>query len=1049
MTTPAFLPALSQSDVEKAAQLIQQGYGPSTAKTTPEELKRLQQDLFEIQKRPEAWGLVIPLLNHHDPNVQFFGAHTAQVKIARDWEAFPAENVEMLRDLMVQLTAHSISVGHGKFILRKLFVALSSLALKLAPGHPSRWPNWILSCVTAFSNRGASTDHLHDFLAIVAEEVSNADLLGPSKAQLQQTMIDATPMVVQAITTTLTQPLGIIPTSHYLSAMKCLQAWMSYLKGDHLTTLIPLLISLLDPSHPDEAIFIASSDALQEITTKSAFGDGSGTKTLTEPLMVWLDVVGNRIMGRVLNNDDMSSISHSLCKLVVALGDHSTSYIATNISSSYPVPTGPSTPPTTKGHLTQNFLRLLLAYTGLPGYYGVDEEESEMTLGFWYLFQEALWSTDYYIEEGAEDRSSVPPDTGEGGESKQVLMAKAVYTELVKVLRRKVAFPPPGSGWSRDQVEKFQVYRRDVGDTLINAYYVLRDDMLAYYVNDVIERLASRQDGEGWQEIEATLHCITSIQEAIDMENVPHINRLFSPEVLGRLPSTGRSRIRRTALGVIGAYSSWFATQSHPPPSSPPTNEPNLLLTVLSYVVSALPDPSLCLSAATALRNLCEANRKDLAVHIGAFGELHAGLNRIPDSEKGKVLQSIASVIQAMPPSDEIPAIEAIVNPIVQKLYDALQSASTLPDEARTSTILQLEILSGVAKGLTRTVEGLAVLEDDSDPEVQAESEQVKAAREDSRAIKLRENIFTAVRGIVELWSTDAAVGHALSDLFKSITSLPSDITLISLPAGPLLELVCVAAQRQLTAAWLSLAAILIAQLNPPVFSLNLKSGPTPEAEMTVQRLLPVLMQCSLTMLGVGGAMESNPDIVQEFFSCMERVAQDFTNAFYALPPGLLDALVQCAVKALSLQERYSLVSACSFLSTLVNRSSLTDELIAHKTVLLTAHGRSIMRAVLEGFAGVAPRSVVPNLIEMLGTLLSRASGPDAGPGGGAPQWMKDILMADDFVPSKAGPDVKAKFIKAVAGSRSLKRTREAAQQFTLVARGLEGSNFGYSSLTM
>jgi len=55
------------------------------ASATPEDLKRLQHELFELQKRPEAWGLVIPLLEHQDPNVQFFGAHTAQVKIARDW----------------------------------------------------------------------------------------------------------------------------------------------------------------------------------------------------------------------------------------------------------------------------------------------------------------------------------------------------------------------------------------------------------------------------------------------------------------------------------------------------------------------------------------------------------------------------------------------------------------------------------------------------------------------------------------------------------------------------------------------------------------------------------------------------------------------------------------------------------------------------------------------------------------------------------------------------------------------------------------------------
>jgi hypothetical protein len=105
MSTPAFIPSLSLSDVEQAVQvsklldsyqsmrfcadmdiqLIQHAYAPPTAGTTPDELKRLQHDLFEIQKRPEAWGLVIPLLNHQDQNVQFFGAHTAQVKIARDW----------------------------------------------------------------------------------------------------------------------------------------------------------------------------------------------------------------------------------------------------------------------------------------------------------------------------------------------------------------------------------------------------------------------------------------------------------------------------------------------------------------------------------------------------------------------------------------------------------------------------------------------------------------------------------------------------------------------------------------------------------------------------------------------------------------------------------------------------------------------------------------------------------------------------------------------------------------------------------------------------
>jgi hypothetical protein len=56
----------------------------------------------------------------------------------------------------------------------------------------------------------------------------------------------------------------------------------------------PLLISLLDPAFPEE-LFVAASEVLQELTSKSSLADAS-SKTLTEPLLVWLDVAGNRIL---------------------------------------------------------------------------------------------------------------------------------------------------------------------------------------------------------------------------------------------------------------------------------------------------------------------------------------------------------------------------------------------------------------------------------------------------------------------------------------------------------------------------------------------------------------------------------------------------------------------------------------------------------------------------------------------------------------------------------------------------------------------------------
>jgi len=236
---------------------------------------------------------------------------------------------------------------------------------------------------------------------------------------------------------------------------------------------------------------------------------------------------------------------------------------------------------------------------------------------------------------------------------------------------------------------------------------------------------------------------------------------------------------------------------------------------------------------------------------------------------------------------------------------------------------------------------------------------------------------------------------------------------------------------------------MLIVQLAKPTLDLStLTFVPIPEAQSVLSSALPVLLEASLNTLGQPGAMEANPDIVQAFFGCMDTLARDFVDAFYRLPPGAFDGLMQCAIESLALQERYSLVSACTFLVTLINRTFLNDDLHDAQRALVQVHGRPLMRAILCGFAGTAPRSVTPNLIELLPTLLTRHPADSRS-------WISDIMFADDFIPSKAGPEAKEKFVKAVSSARSMKRMRDAAQQFALVARGLEGSSFGYASVSV
>ncbi len=70
--------------------------------------------------------------------------------------------------------------------------------------------------------------------------------------------------------------------------------------------------------------------------------------------------------------------------------------------------------------------------------------------------------------------------------------------------------------------------------------------------------------------------------------------------------------------------------------------------------------------------------------------------------------------------------------------------------------VLQLETLTGVAKGLTRATDTILAL--DESPELQTAMENMTRARADPRAVKLREAILSGVRSTVELWSTDASV---------------------------------------------------------------------------------------------------------------------------------------------------------------------------------------------------------------------------------------------------------------------------------------------------
>lgn len=101
--------------------------------------------------------------------------------------------------------------------------------------------------------------------------------------------------------------------------------------------------------------------------------------------------------------------------------------------------------------------------------------------------------------------------------------------------------------------------------------------------------------------------------------------------------------------------------------------------------------------------------------------------------------------------------------------------------------------------------------------------------------------------------------------------------------------------------------------------------------------------------------------------------------------------------------------------------------------MLFQTHGRPILRAVLSGFAGVAPRSATQNLIELLSTIASKYPSETRG-------WMDEILFAVCFDVSASCADRGRLSLRMISCSPRLLR-RPSGHLSRLWLGGSSGSS--------
>ncbi|KAJ1808183.1 hypothetical protein LPJ77_002521 [Coemansia sp. RSA 2523] len=1016
--------------------------------------------LPEIQKRPEAWQLAFDLLASNNSNCRFFGAHTLHAKISRDWDTLDAERQSALRDELIRLAVENS--GGALNVLNKLSQALAAYAL-LMPADA--WDGFLNSVVTALQKQAQNTGMsagaaIVDFLEVFPEELNRTALAAAQQGRLVQDVKAALPLVLQILISVVRGLEGSVRGGDAAfeqlgqsvvwrtRAWKAIQQWLQFgVPSD--TLFVPLLDVCLQQlcvlaahrlrsdGHDDDdeiqAAAAAADDMVSNMKVAAKYSRSVGTLVLEH--------LGQKWVGQILDHSarDSGHDARAWSAVAISFGETYTDFIVSGMADA---------------GLSEHvgaFLQLMVALTRFPGHHGFDEDVSDQPLSFWYLLQEAL--VDYEAE--AEP----------GAAAAVAAAARNTYADVLRALVAKSAFPAAAT-WlaaDRDERERFASYRREVGDALLNAYYVLRSDMLGALVDEV-HALGALTTAD-WQHAEALLFALRSIGEAVPSDEAVHLPRLFAADALtqhllpvlqvradgDRASQWALTSLKAGVIAVVGAYGDWWRGRGE------------LLAAVVPSVATALHEPALVPTAVSALRRICDSCRDELGVAAASLVQLACDVlgagAAVPAREQQRIFEAVAEVVLAQPPDTHAAALLPLTSALLAALrvdVARLESSLSASEPAVAALIDHLRLVEALARGLQfgDDVEEHALAGD-----ADATSMLAYAARcyQDSALHEFRIGLLAVLdRALVLLTAMSQPDDTLLECMLATVNSaVRRSPHAFALPFADSVAFVgrtwSVAVARPgadfapvFSARWADQCPALLQSIS------QLATVAVPDAESTsdaTDRVLGSVLARAIDDVCAGlareaatlpVAIEQQPIVSEYVFDLCTRVLQTRPALLAHVEHATVARLCTLSVHALAVPNRLALKPTAYFLTALI-RLSATTARPSPATPLLASlwseFGPEWLRATLQGIGGAHPRSLLPNLAELLFAMVRHHLQS-------VKLWMAELLAQPAFPSPHADDAAKRQFVQHLLATRSFVRAKAIVNEFSVCCRNLQGTAY-------
>nr|XP_002128195.1 importin-13-like [Ciona intestinalis] len=616
----------------------------------------------------------------------------------------------------------------------------------------------------------------------------------------------------------------------------------------------------------------------------------------------------------------------------------------------------------------------------LPLQYPTSENSSPISFTFWYSLQDEI--------QGLQGNENITMHQ----------QLSNVYFQLVTHLLTKAKYPQDNSHneWTADEKEQHRIYRIDISDTLMYLLEMLHTDVLHFIMQQLHAAMEqSAASTEHWHDIETCLFGIHSIVETLTETNA-QLDCLQS--LVNIIPKihVNSLQLADTLLYTIGSLTEWLR------------NHPENLQILMSIVLPYLNNNELSLSTVLTLRRLtsecCEhltPFTPSILQQIGTL--LIKGVLR--NNEETWLMQSAGYLLSVLPQAECLKYLQSLLTLNFHQLEALSKDTQSIP--TKNSIIHILDLLAHLFCTLDRRQED--------------ENGEILTTEEHPVVIVLRQ-LTPIIKNILEHWVSDISIMEAFCNLYdKSIRNLISGFSPL---LAPLCEMLTTILKIYPHTSVLDLAQQIVLVFGADVVH-----------KKTVSMLISAIVQVVLPIYGKG-VIKDHPDIGHSFLRLLSYTSRKQSELFKLAVSAnnqfnIVDVF-HCASITLGMSDSESAKVGSSFFVDVLSLYS-SDINIQKATSKL---GRDLVALVLHGVGGNAPRTHIDNYADIL-QALCRHNNNDFS------KWLHELAVNSTILPAEVSQTRKEYFCKQLLqSSKSKKRCRDVVKDFTLVCRGLHGTEY-------